>query len=78
MKIGTQIIIVTFLVAIITILSLLVTSVYYFNQYAREVLEENTHYGMAGMKDYIESEMMKVKEFRDLLAANETIPALIV
>jgi len=73
MKIGTQIILVTFLVAVITILSLLVTSVRYFSQYARQVLQENAQHAMAGTQDFLEAEMLRVKVFRDRLFRNEAI-----
>jgi len=75
MKIGTQIILVTFLVAIITILSLLITSVRYFSQYARHVLQENAQHAMAGTQNFLEAEMLRVKVFRDSLFRNEAIAA---
>ena len=77
MKIGTQIIIVTFLVAIITIVGLSVTSVRYFSHYARNVLQENAHHGMVGMKDYLEAEMFRVRAFRDKLSVNHVVAALV-
>jgi len=77
MKIGTQIILVTFLVAIITIVGLSVVNVRYFSSYAHNVLQESANYGMTGMKDFIEAEMLKVKEFRDQLGNNEILAPLV-
>jgi len=78
MKIGTQIILVTFLVAVITIVGLSVTSVRYFSQYARKTLQESAHYSIAGIKDYIEAHMMAVKTFRDQLVDNDKIATYII
>ncbi|MCL2768017.1 MAG: methyl-accepting chemotaxis protein [Synergistaceae bacterium] len=77
MKIGTQIILVTFFVAIITISSLLVTSVRYFSQYARNVLQADANHGIAGMKDFIEAKMLQTEGLRDRLNANENLGDLI-
>ncbi|MCL2768343.1 MAG: methyl-accepting chemotaxis protein [Synergistaceae bacterium] len=77
MKIGTQIILVTFFVAIITIVGLSVVSVRYFSSYAHNVMQESANYGMAGMKDFIEAEMLKVMDFRDQLRNNEILAPLI-
>ena len=73
MKIGTQIMLVTFFIAIITILGLSLTSTYYFSRYARKVSQESAHQGIGLMRNVIETEKLKVKTFRDQLAVNETI-----
>ena len=78
LKIGTQIIFVTFIVAIMAIIGLSFASVSYFSQYARKVLQESAHYGMAGIKDFIEAEMLQVKDFRDQLGMNKTIVPFVI
>ena len=77
MKIGTQIVLITFLVAIITILGLSITSVRIFSQYARNILQESANMGMSGMKDFLQAEMLHVKQFRNQLAQDETIAAYV-
>ena len=57
MKIGTQVVLVTFLIAIITILGISLTSVRYFSQYARQMLR----YAMKGLKDYTETDILKIR-----------------
>ena len=73
MKIGTQIILVTFLVAIITIIGLSVTSVRYFSQYVRMTLQENARHAMSGLKDHFEAETFRVRLFRDKLSIHQVV-----
>ncbi|MCL2009601.1 MAG: response regulator [Synergistaceae bacterium] len=77
MKIGTQIILITFLIAIITILGLSSTSVYYFSRYARTESQKIVRQGMSGMKSYIDEQMTRVKVFVTHLADNEKLAVFV-
>ena len=76
-KIGTQIILVTFSIAIIAILGLSVTSVYYFSRYAGTESQKIVRQGMIGMKSYIEEQMTRVKAFGAHLFDNEKFAVLV-
>jgi methyl-accepting chemotaxis protein len=73
LKIGTQILLVTFLVAIFTILGLSITSVYYFSNYAREESRKAVNQEMTGIKNYIEEHMRRVRSLRDNIGNNTLI-----
>jgi methyl-accepting chemotaxis protein len=75
MKIGTQIVLITFLVAITAIIGLSVTSVYYFSQFAKNESLSALKQGMTEIKNYIEVEMLRIRMFRDQLGRNEIIAA---
>jgi methyl-accepting chemotaxis protein len=77
MRIGTQIILVSFLVAIITILGLSMTSMYYFSQYAQKEAIGSVLHGITGIKNYVQEELMRLKVFRDRLGQNKRIAALV-
>ena len=73
MKIGAQIILVTFSLVIITILGLSLTSNYFFSGYAEKVALEGANLGNDLLRDFIEAEKLKVREFRNQLAINEML-----
>lgn len=73
MNIGTQIILGTFLVVIITIAGLATASVYYFSRYAHEEAQRGALLGVSGMKNFIEGEMQRARTFRDQLSRNQEI-----
>ncbi|MCL1941273.1 MAG: methyl-accepting chemotaxis protein [Synergistaceae bacterium] len=75
MKIGTQIMLVTFLIAATAIVGLSVTSVRYFSKYAHDTAQRNVHQGMLEIKSYIQSEMTRVRVFREQVIRNQTIAA---
>lgn len=77
MKIGTQILFVTFFIAIIAILGLSLATVHFFSRYTHNELENELHYGMIGMKSILDEEKSKVEKFIDQMAQNETIALLV-
>jgi len=78
MKIGTQILLVTFIIALFTIFGLSVSSVYNFRQYTQEEASKNVLQVMSGIFIYIEEQMSRIRMFRDFVANSGEIAALVV
>lgn len=78
MKIGTKIILVTFCVCISTIVTLSITSIRYFHQYARGVLQENAHHALVGMQSLVEIGKLRAELLTCRLTADKSIAGHIV
>jgi len=70
MRIGAQITLIAFLAVLTAVVVLAITNVRHFTRYSRAALQENARIGMAGLVDYIDTEMLRTRAFRDMLSVH--------
>ncbi|GHV40930.1 methyl-accepting chemotaxis protein [Synergistales bacterium] len=73
LKIGTQIILATFVIVVVAIASTSLTSMRSFRAYINKTANEDTEQGLYILQNTVEAEMQKVKAFRDQIKQNQVI-----
>ncbi|GHS94462.1 methyl-accepting chemotaxis protein [Synergistales bacterium] len=73
LKIGTQIVLATFIIVVIAIVSTSLTSMRSFRAYINKTAREDTEQGLYILQNTVEAEIQKVKAFRDQIKQNQVV-----
>lgn len=76
MKIGTQIVVVAFVLVALGITCTSVTSIRYFKRYIERLAAEDVTLSLEGFRSFIDEQMDKTRNFRDMLIGNMNLGRL--
>ena len=73
MKIGTQIVVASFLLVALAVICTSITSVTYFSNYMKKTFQVGAKLSLVGLRRTIEQDMVRTAVFRDQLAKSKIL-----